>query len=213
LHIFFFYIFKSTLFLLSLVSGYSVFSSDADTSQGLYVAEENLGIHDNAQLVVLSDLYLQNATILGSGTLTLQTSTATKIISKNSKVNNLKINEKNQVDLKGDLHIIFTLILDQTIFVTGQDSLTTEANAKATLVNEAKIIQKTVPQRTASHLTFYTAILNQPLVLCFRYYKNLVYIASAAKNPEEFQLPQFQPPKYLENILKHKIFNKRINYN
>jgi hypothetical protein len=74
-----------------------VFSSDADTSQGLSVATETLGIYDNAQLVVFSDLYLQNATILGSGTLTLQTNKNTKIFSKNSKVNNLKINGENQV--------------------------------------------------------------------------------------------------------------------
>jgi hypothetical protein len=202
------------LLLLSLLSGPRVLSADADTTQGFVVANSSLGIHANAQLGVFFDLHLYNANILGSGTLTLQTNRDTKILSKNSTVNHLQIKGKNKTILKGDLHIISTLTLDQAIFVINQDSLIVASNAKITRMNGAKILMQAprieVLHRAVSDVKSNAAILNQLQILYFGYSKINDYICTT-KILEEFQLPQFPPPKYLQSILKHKTFNKRIS--
>ncbi|MCP9764024.1 hypothetical protein [Lacihabitans soyangensis] len=197
--------FNYLFILLTLVSLQPVLAALAQPKQGFYVSNESLGIHGSAELVVFSDLYLDSTSIVGSGTLTLQTNRSTKIFSKNSKVNNLKITGKNHVALEGDLYIVCSLTLNQAIFDVSRGSLTMNTQAILTLTNGAQVLHKKptlIPIQAFPSFRpsqpLDVASLNTPEVLYFDSTRNNVIAQYRNRFESIFQNPQFPPPKFNE---------------
>lgn len=200
---FFYYILNFSFISLILLYSISVCAADFELKSGFYVTNCSLGIHGKTELVIFSDLYLDNASVIGTGTLTLQTSKETKVISENSTINNFKINGKNQVKLKGDLQIISSLIINQATLDATKARLLFGKNIALTLLNGAKILQTqsyfwTVTHNsnlTNNHSNYFVdfKFIDPPffgLSSRLTVFRNTLAIISAVLNPH---LP---PPKY-----------------
>ncbi|MFC3813263.1 hypothetical protein [Lacihabitans lacunae] len=149
---YFYHFLNYVLFILSSFGGYSVMSADSDIAQGLYVSNGALGIHTNAELVVFSDLHLDHANIAGKGKLTISSNTPTKIFSKYSTVQNLKIANSGGVKLIGHLTVLSTLELQQGSFDVSGAYFVLSDTASLIKTSDAKFISSPVaitPYRSA----------------------------------------------------------------
>ncbi len=190
-----------------MVSSHQALAASAEPKQGLFVSNQSLGIHGAAELVVFSDLYLDHASVSGSGTLTLLISKSTKIISKNSKINNLNITGKNYVGLEGDLHIVKMLSLNQATLDVSRACLTMSTNAILVITNGGKILtEKPIIINNPDHTSFRSNPLSQVAILTSEEILPLVGFNDTFNNSKTFNIqnmfaiPNHPPPKNSQKL-------------
>lgn len=99
---------------------------DTSREQGLLgmgVFGPVLGIHGADSLLVAGDLVLDHASVVGEGVLVLKSQQPKRLISTNSTLTNLAIDNPAQVTLEGDLQVTQHLTVREGTFATDNGSL------------------------------------------------------------------------------------------
>lgn len=101
----------------------------ADTSReqvplGMGVFGAVLGIHSSDSLIVMGDLMLDHANVVGEGVLVLKGRQPRRLMSTNSILTNLAIDNPTQVTLEGDLRVTKHLTVKGGTFAADNGTLT-----------------------------------------------------------------------------------------
>ncbi|MBD2757497.1 hypothetical protein [Spirosoma validum] len=108
------------LFVLSMLGSEIAIGQDKpDSTSGLGVFGNTLGIHEHDTLTIAGNVVvLDCTTIKGTGTLSLRSEKPQRVLARHSQVRNLHINNPTTVRLEGELLVAEELTIERAVFDT-----------------------------------------------------------------------------------------------